>query len=761
MSPGGQKVLRAAPTYRKSDDVAVLFARASTYHRFGHLAEAQVGYKKILKKRPNHFGALHMLGVCEHQSCDSPAAARFLRRALLLDPQSAAARCDLGIVLAALQRQEEALACFDIVIAMKADFTEAHFNRGNVLLTRRHFAEAVASFDRAIAIDPHHVNALNSRGHALFELGRFADAIACYDTVLSQTPANLTALVNRGAALKDLRQAEKAIADFEIALAIDPEHIVGLINRGDTLRILGRFDEALASFDRALSINSELAMAWLGRASILMRTGKMGDALAACQRALAIEPDSVNALVHLADCHALQGNADAALSCLDRALTIKPDDEIALSNRIFSLDFSSDADFARHQAARSEWWRQIGSKISAERPSQHDNDRDPSGRIVLGYVSADFRRHSAAFSFRPVLENHDKTRFEVICYSGSSTEDSVTDSFREVADRWRSTLQWSDDQLVDCIRADKVDILIDLSGHTDGNRLRAFARKPAPIQVTAWGHGTGTGLPTIDYLFSDPVSIPEEVRYLFAEQIYDLPCAIMLEAPRAELRSSEPPVMSNGYLTYGVINRVSKFSDAAVGLWARILRSDVTSRLLLKDRIIDDAAIQSMLLERFASHGIAPDRICLMGSTSREEHLATYRKVDICLDPFPNGGGVSTWEALHMGVPVVAKLGNGMANRVAGAILSAIGMPDWVAADDDRYMEIALRPTPDHLRKIRHDLPDLIDRRCGPATYSRAVEEAYETMWKKYSETSHGEATLAPRSSKNSAAPLGKLTPLV
>jgi predicted O-linked N-acetylglucosamine transferase (SPINDLY family) len=311
----------------------------------------------------------------------------------------------------------------------------------------------------------------------------------------------------------------------------------------------------------------------------------------------------------------------------------------------------------------------------------------------------------------------------------------VTDSFREVADRWRSTLQWSDDQLVDCIRADKVDILIDLSGHTDGNRLRAFARKPAPIQVTAWGHGTGTGLPTIDYLFSDPVSIPKEARYLFAEQIYDLPCAIMLEAPRAELRSSEPPVMSNGYLTYGVINRVSKFSDAAVGLWARILRSDVTSRLLLKDRIIDDAAIQTMLLERFASHGIAPDRICLMGSTSREEHLATYRKVDICLDPFPNGGGVSTWEALHMGVPVVAKLGNGLAARIAGAILSAIGMTDWVAADDDRYMEIALRPTPDHLRKIRHDLPDLIDRRCGPATYSRAVEEAYETMWKKYSGT--------------------------
>jgi predicted O-linked N-acetylglucosamine transferase (SPINDLY family) len=224
-------------------------------------------------------------------------------------------------------------------------------------------------------------------------------------------------------------------------------------------------------------------------------------------------------------------------------------------------------------------------------------------------------------------------------------------------------LQWPDDQLVNCIRADKVDILIDLSGHAEGNRLRVFAQKPAPIQVTAWGYANGTGLPTIDYLFSDPVMIPSGVRHLFAEQVYDLPCAIAMEPTRAELRSSEPPVVSNGYLTYGFLNRVSKISAAAIGLWARILQSDSTSRLLIKDYQIDDAAIRSRLLEKFANHGIAPDRICLMGSTSREEHLAAYRQVDICLDPFPHGGGISTWESLHMGVPVVAKLGNGATSR--------------------------------------------------------------------------------------------------
>jgi predicted O-linked N-acetylglucosamine transferase (SPINDLY family) len=729
---GRQKAVSAAPAYRKSDDVAALFMRARAFHQVGQLAEARVGYKKVLKKRPNHFDALHMLGASEHQNGDSEAAVRLLKRALLLDPLSAVVQCDLGIVLAALRRYDEALACFGKLITMQADFVEAHFHQGNVLLGLGRLAEAIVSFDNAIALDSQHVNALTKKGHALHLVGRFAEAITCYDKVLLVKPAHVPALVNRGAAFKDLRQAERAVAEFNLALAIDPDCTVAWINRGDTLLVLGRREEALASFDRASSIDAGQSLAWLGRANILMQLSRVPDALAACQRALAIEPNSVKALTQIGQCHLRQGDAEVAVSFFDRALAIRPDDESALSNKIYTQDFSADCDFAQHQAARSEWWRRIGSNISAERPPQYENDRDPSRRIVLGYVSAEFRRRSAAYSFRPVLENHDKGRFEIICYSGTPIEDNVTASYRQLADRWRNVLQWSDDQLASCIRADKVDILIDLSGHTDGNRLRMFARKPAPIQVTAWGHATGTGLPTIDYLFSDPVAIPAEVRHLFAEQIYDLPSLIIIEPPPAELRCSVPPVMSNGYVTYGVLNRVSKMSDAAIKVWARILNSDVTSRLLIKDKLVDDPSVQRLLLDRLACHEIAPARISFQGSTSREGHLAAHQYVDICLDPFPQGGGVTTWEALYMGVPVVAKLGKGVPSRLAGAILSAVGLSDWVAADDDGYVEIALRSVPDRLRTIRSELPSLIERRCGPAEYTRAVEEAYRTMWQKY-----------------------------
>jgi predicted O-linked N-acetylglucosamine transferase (SPINDLY family) len=619
---------RAAPVSRKHRDVEALFARAQQYHGSGLFSDAQAAYRQVLIKRPNHFDALQLLGLSEHQCGNSEAAAQALRRALLVDPRSAEAHANLGTVLVALRRPDQALTCCDAAITLKPDFADAYYTRGNALSRLKRFTDAVASYDRVISIDPQRADAWNNRGIALQELGRFTDAIASFDRVIALRPS-LKAFVNRGGAFQLSRQPDQAIADFDAALAL------------------------------------------------------------------------------------------------------APDDEAALSNRIFTLDFMADTDFPQHQAARSEWWRLIGSKIAEQYPPQHDNDRDATRRLVLGYVSADFKEHSAALSFRPVLENHDKTQFEIICYSGTPTEDAFTESFRKAASHWRDVSEWSDDRLADCIRADKVDILIDLSGHTEGNRLRTFARKPAPIQVTAWGHGTGTGLPTIDYVFSDSTAIPAEVRHLFAERICDLPCLMIVEPPPAELRSAVPPMTPNGYVTYGVLNRISKISDAAIAVWARILRSDVTSRLLIKDKSTDDASVRRLLLERFAGHGIAPERMSFEASTSREAHLAAHQRVDICLDPFPQGGGVTTWEALYMGVPVVAKLGNGVSARVAGAILSAIGLTDWVATDDDQYVDIALRSTPDLLRMLRRELPDRIDARCGPAAYTRAVEEAYQAMWKE------------------------------
>ena len=338
-----------------------------------------------------------------------------------------------------------------------------------------------------------------------------------------------------------------------------------------------------------------------------------------------------------------------------------------------------------------------------------------------------------------MLANHDKAQFQVICYSCSTIRDDVTKDFERVADLWVDASQLPDEDLVARVRGDKIDILIDLAGHSSGNRLGAFAHKPAPVQVTAWGHGTGTGLPTIDYLFSDPVTIPQEMRALYAEKIYDLPCVIMSALPPIELPRSDPPFVTNGHVTFGVFNRITKVSDDAVAACARVLDGVSDARLLMKDGAYDDPQMRDLMRQRFAAHGIAGERIDFLGASPREQHLAAFGKSDIALDPFPQNGGVSTWEALHMGVPVVAKLGHTAPSRLSGAILASIGMADWAAGNVDDYVALAVKCArmPELLKSLRRELPDKVTAAPsgnGPL-YTRAVEQAYRTMWEEYCRT--------------------------
>lgn len=732
MAPNGSAAWASASRSQRRHDVAGTLSHALDCHQRGLLTEAQKGYRQILKKHPNHFDALHLLGVSEQQLGHHDDAMRLLKRALLVDPKSAAAHLNLGSLLMDLGRLEEAVASSDKAIELDSGFINAHFNRGNALLALGRFTEAVASFRNALAINPRYTDAHNNCGNALSRMGAFAEAIGCYDQAIALDPGFAPAYVNRSAALIELRRIDEAILDLDRALALAPQNVDAWINRGEALLRGYRLDDSLASYDRALELNPKSAGAWLGRARALLLSRRLVEAKSACREALAIEPMSVDGLVLLGQCHATQADIDSAIACFEKVLAMDPGHEVALTNRIFTLDFSTKAGFVHHQAARADWWRAVGSKEAQRAAPLEAINRDPDRRLVVGYVSAEFKRRSAAYTYRPVLENRDKAQFDVVCYSSSPTSDDVTETFKKSADLWRDVSQWSDDQLADRIQRDKIDILVDLSGHGENNRLRVFARKPAPVQVTAWGHATGTGIPAIDYLFSDPVAIPAEVRHHHAEQIYDLPCLIPLEPPPAGARTNLPPVLRNGFLTYGVFNRVSKFSDGAIALWSRLLSADPASRLMIKDLMLDDVETRGHLLERFGAHGVDAARISLLGTTDRETHLAAYRDVDVCLDPFPHGGGVSTWEALYMGVPVVAKLGDGVASRAAGAILSATGLTDWVASNETEYFEIARRPTATQLEALRRDLPALIDRRCGPRSYTKAVEGAYREMWRRY-----------------------------
>ena len=687
---------------RQKAEVLPLLGHALQLHKMGQLPEAQAAYRQLLQIAPNQFIALHMLGILESDAKNYQQAEILLSRAVAVDPRSADAHMSLGVALNGLRRHDAACASYRQALALRPNHAVTLSNLGNASVALELHEEALKSYEKALALNPDLAEAHNGRGWAL-----------CRE-----------------------RNYDEAIASLNRALSIKPDYAAAFANRAIALRELQRFDEALADGDRAIALAPDDANGWLARASVLLQIQQIAKALQDCETALAIAPDSIQAHSVLGLCLAGLGRVDEALASFDRALEIQPDLQSAISNKIFTLDFMADAGVEQHQQARQMWWGRIGAKIASKETRSHDNSRDPDRRLVLGYVSSDFNAHSAAFIFKPVLQHHDRTQFEIVCYACSSKVDATTSEFQGIADRWRDASQWTDDRLAAEIRADGVDILIDLSGHTRGNRLGVFARKPAPIQVHGWGHGTGTGLPTIDYLFSDPVAIPVEVRHLFAETVVDLPCFVTLTPLPAGIARAPTTAIANGFVTFGVFNRISKISDEAAEVWSRILGRVPGSRLLIKDVALDDQLVRTNLLARFAACGLPAERVDLLGATLRGEHLASFNRVDICLDPFPQNGGVSTWEALQMGVPVVAKLGNSVPSRAAASILTALALPDWVGEDDEAYIDIAVGHAVEigELDRLRRDLPGQINAAAAgnPVSYEGAVDDAYRTMWQRY-----------------------------
>ncbi|CCD83596.1 putative O-linked N-acetylglucosamine transferase, SPINDLY family [Bradyrhizobium sp. ORS 285] len=710
-----------------------LLAAATAAYHARRPAEVRSLCAQVLALLPDHAGALRLLGMAALDSGALSDAAAALARAVEIDPRDVDAHANLGIVLSNLGRHAEARRHQERAVALVPNFAAGWNSLGSTLLRLQEAEPAIAAYERAVTLKPDYADAHCNRGMALLLVDRSAEALQSFDRALALNPRHIQALHGKGLVGLKLRHFDEALAALNAALAIRPDAASVLAERGQVHLQAGRFDQAKADFDAALAREPNLESALLGRAHLGVHQNDVAPAMAACRKVLEQNPSSEAAWTWLGGCYAKQGDIEAALQHFDHALALKPDYRDAIAAKIFALDFLPDADFARQQAVRREWWERIGRQLP--RAALASRNRDPERRLVIGYVSADFRNHSAAFTVLPVLRHHDHAQFEVICYSCSARQDEVTARCRAAADGWVDAWQMSDDDLAARIQADGVDILVDLSGHSSGNRLTLFARKPAPIQVTAWGHGTGTGLPTIDYFFADPVTVPAEMRHLFAEQVYDLPAVITTD-PLPVMPSTELPMLRTGYVTFGVFNRIDKISDAALSVWGRLMAQLPEARTVVKNSAIDDAFLRDGLVARFVAHGIAADRVICFGSTTREQHVAQFAHVDISLDPFPQNGGVSTWESLQAGVPVLAKLGCSPASRAAAAINTALGLDDWVAADDDGYVAIALKHVaePARLAQLRAELPARV---AGSAagnveTYTRKVEEAYRLFWRRY-----------------------------
>jgi predicted O-linked N-acetylglucosamine transferase (SPINDLY family) len=722
---------RSQKKNRKQADALVPAAVAA--YRGGRHAEAQAICAQVLALVSDHFDALHLLGVSALDSGRPDLAVQALTRAVAVEPRHAEALGNLGLALFNQKRYEEARQAQDRAIALKPNFATALTNLGNTLTRLGQAEQAVAAHERAIAVRPDYADAYCNRGMAQLLLALNAAANQSFDRALSLNPRHMEAMFGKGLASINLRHFEDARTAFDAALTIRPGAPQVLAQRGRLHQQVGRFDQAKADYDAALASDPMQEIALLGAAQINVIRDSIAPAMDACRKVLAQNPASEVAWTWLGACFARQGELVTALQHFDRSLEIRPDYGDAITAKIFTLDFMPDADFAQHQAARREWWSRIGAHIPQR--SLSPRDLDPERRITIGYISSDFRGHSAAFAFLPVLRHCDREQFRIACYSCSPLQDNMTAQCRAAADIWVDAWQMSDDELSARVEADQVDILVDLSGHSAGNRLAVFARKPAPIQLTAWGSGTGTGVPTIDYFFADPVTVPQNVRHLFAEEVYDLPAVITTD-PSAGVQPTQLPMLRAGHVTFGVFNRIDKISDSALMVWSRLMHELPEAKIVIKNVALDDPFLRDRLIGRFVAHRVAESCVTCLGSTSRDQHMAEFANIDVSLDPFPLNGGVSTWESLQAGVPVVTRLGATAPSRMGAAIVTSVGLDNWVAEDEDGYIAVALKHAsqPSELAKLRAELPGKVASSAAGNvnTYTRKVEEGYRTFWRRY-----------------------------
>jgi predicted O-linked N-acetylglucosamine transferase (SPINDLY family) len=606
---------------------------------------------------------------------------------------------------------------------------------GVIRYQQSRFTEAVDLIGAALDTGARVRGVLSNYGLALQKLGRIDEALAIHEEALALEPTSAETLNNLGTAQFALRRYETALTSFEGALVLRPGYIDAIFNRATALSKLKRHAEAVKGLDEVLALSPTHAEAHYWRGVSLHALARHAEALRSFERAVELDPNHADAWGNIGEPHLRFDHPEQAVASYRRSLAIRPSVQVH-SSLIFALNFMGDMTTAEHQAERRIWADTYTSGIEPM-PLHPRLDTTPDRRLRIGYVSSHFRRQAATYAFAGAILHHDPKAFHVTLYSDTAEADDVTALLRKQASVWRETADLTDQALAQRVHDDRIDILVDCVGHMVGHRPLLFALKPAPIQVTAWGEPTGTGLRTIDYLFADPVLVPPEERGLLAERVYDLPNFIGYWTPDEVPRASTLPALANGHITFGSFNRLSKLQQPVLRRWAAILRALPSARLIIKgDQPVLDAEQRARIDAVFEDEQIEASRVSLLGLNSREGHFRAYQQVDIALDPFPHGGGMTTLDALWMGVPVITSPGRTISSRLAAASLTSLDLRDWIAADAGAYVALAAEKAKDldALARLRAELRSRVAASpFGDARkYARAVEAAYRTMWRDW-----------------------------
>lgn len=584
--------------------------------------------------------------------------------------------------------------------------------------------------------EPEQPGGLHMLGIIAHARGDYAGAVAYLERAVSAAPDIATFQHNLAEAFRTQGQLDLAERRYRRAIELDLTYALAHNGLGNVLHAQFRYEEARRHFEFATMFDIDLAVGYANLGSVLDACGKPGQAVEQYERALSLDPE-LEISIALGNALQSSGQPRKAEQFFRRSAQSGPDAPVAHSNLLLCMNYSAhdpEAVFEEHRQ-----WQERHAAGVAPLPPAHP-DLSPDRRLRIGYVTADLYGHSVGYFFKPLLEQHDREAFEVTCYTNAWRSDGMTaDWLSALPDRWCDTTRMTAEEIAETVRADEIDILIDLSGHTAHHRLLTFAYRPAPVQVTYCGYANTTGLDAIDYRLTDAWADPPGTTEAFhSETLVRLPGGFLAYQPKPDVpEPSDPPSLENGYVTFGSFNHLPKVAPAVIAVWSRILNAVPDSRFSYKALAFGDDATRERILREFEAHGVDRARIDLVAWTiSHSEHLELYSRIDIALDTFPYAGTTTTCETLWMGVPIVTLAGRTHVARVGVSLLGQLGLEELVASDEDAFVEVATTLAADRERLVglrsgmrsRMTQSPLLDG----ARIAREIEDAYRTMWHSY-----------------------------
>lgn len=700
--------------------------------RRGHLDAAEALSHQLVQAAPESADAWYALGaVCLRRGAPAEGE-QALRQAIALSGANAGYWDELSVALNRQGRSTEAEAAARQATTLQPASAAHWLNLANALFAQHRWEDAIRAYRQSLAYDEKQAAAWNNLAAAEQKLNHLAAAQEAYERSLAIAPNHLGALANYACLLFERGEHERAIKLLKETLERAPPTVEAYLLLGYSFMRLCELKSAEAAYRKAVALSPRHREARYNLALVLQQTWSLAEAESLIRQVLEDDPTYADAWALKSGIEQAQCRMEEARPSLERSVQLSPN--VSRHSRLLhNLQYADEADPQELLAVHREFEAIYAQKTLPPQPVPQP--RAPDRPLRIGLVSADFRQHPTGFLVLPAVEQLDKSRCFVACYANQLYEDQYTARFRAVADQWRTTVDLNPVEIAAQIRQDEIDILVDLMGHTGQNHLLVFAHKPAPIQVTWFGYVGTTGLAVMDYLLADRFHVrPGEERY-YVETVLRMPQGYACyQAPANAPPVAPLPALAAGHVTFGCLNSPAKFSRRTFDAWGAILRAVPTAKLLLKYGALGEPHVQAWIGQRFAERDVDPARILLEGWSDHRELLATYDRVDLALDTQPYSGGLTTCEALWMGVPVITYPGRTFAGRHSVSHLTNAGYQEFIAADMAGYIDLAVQWSEriQELAVLRGDLRERMRQSplCDSKTFAKDLLAILEEAWK-------------------------------